>query len=882
MNVFHKTTLETLRKNRIRTIVTILGVVLSAAMVCAVTTIVVSFQGFYREDTVYSTGEWYGRVSGGDAAIRETLAADSRVRHVASAQILGYAQSDSRNEDKPYIYLMGADETFFSTMSIHYTGRLPERAGEVLAPEHYMDRFNGEVSLKVGDTISLNLGDRMIDGYVLDQTNPYVPEETLETRKAAQYTVVGFYERPDFEDYSAPGYTFLTVPEEDGPQCYDLYFSTENPADADAVLEDYDLPCDVNWELLHAEGIVQYDNFGRVMVHFAAILIFLIALGSISLIYSAFSISVSERTRQFGLLRSVGATRKQLRRSVFFEAAVISAVGIPLGIAGGIGGIAVTLHFIGGLFKTVVSSEVPMRLRVSWVSVGIAAAVAIITVAVSVWIPALRANRVTAMEAIRQSRDVSTRGKDVRVSRLAWKLFGLEGALARKYYRRSRKRYRATVVSLVLSVTLFISASAFGMYLTGTVGDTVTYSNYDIACALGDMPPEEVFPALMEAKGVTEGCYLTDLGGSLLVYPEQLTQEYRDFMLSPYGEWPSDLLENLDGPLVLDAHIWYVDETTYRAYLQKLGLDENLYLDSEAPLPLVYAPSTFVTYTGNQRFTQNIEILRPEVTEVESRKEQTVDGYEYWYTDYQLQEDGRYRVEDCFGDPHTGETVLKSTLPQALALGQRVMELPMGVTASDKMVDLLYPYSAAPEVHYTVARFCSDDHEATATALKEILLARGCYSGSDQVLDIRHYESSDRNLVTIVNVFTYGFIILISLIAVANVFNTISTNVALRRREFAVLRSIGMTRSGLSRMMNYECLLYGFRALLYGLPLSALMTFWIYRATRATVDSRFQLPWTAVAIAVCSVFAVVFVTMLYAMRKIKKENPIDALKNENI
>ena len=195
---------------------------------------------------------------------------------------------------------------------------------------------------------------------------------------------------------------------------------------------------------------------------------------------------------------------------------------------------------------------------------------------------------------------------------------------------------------------------------------------------------------------------------------------------------------------------------------------------------------------------------------------------------------------------------------------------------------LIYPYASAPDDgSETSVCFTSSSHSETAESLEEILLERGSYTGSGQVIDVRGQESSNRNLVTIINVFSYGFIVLISLIAATNVFNTISTNVALRRREFAMLRSVGMTRGGLNRMMNYECLLYGFRALAFGVPLSGLMTVLIYEAVGQAVSSSFQVPWSAVAVAVCSIFAVVFSTMLYAMGRIKRENPIDALKNEN-
>ena len=140
----------------------------------------------------------------------------------------------------------------------------------------------------------------------------------------------------------------------------------------------------------------------------------------------------------------------------------------------------------------------------------------------------------------------------------------------------------------------------------------------------------------------------------------------------------------------------------------------------------------------------------------------------------------------------------------------------------------------------------------------------------------------NESLLIIIQVFAYGFVILISLISVANVFNTISTNISLRRREFAMLKSVGMTQKGFNKMMNLECLLYGAKALAFGLPVSFGVTYLIYLAITQGYSTEFYLPLKAIAIAIISVFLVVFVTMMYAMRKIKKDNPIDALKNENL
>lgn len=112
-----------------------------------------------------------------------------------------------------------------------------------------------------------------------------------------------------------------------------------------------------------------------------------------------------------------------------------------------------------------------------------------------------------------------------------------------------------------------------------------------------------------------------------------------------------------------------------------------------------------------------------------------------------------------------------------------------------------------------------------------------------------------------------------------NVFNTISINISLRRREFAMLKSVGMSNKEMNRMMNFACILYGSRALLYGLPVSIIITGFIYRVISEGFTTGFYLPWSAIAIAVLSVFIVVFATMMYSMRKIKADNPIDALKN---
>ena len=312
---------------------------------------------------------------------------------------------------------------------------------------------NGKVNYKLGDTVTLDVGDRMLDGRRLGQGTPvytYDSEtqvevmsgERLENTEPRTYTVVGIYERPAFEDYSAPGYTALTAadPKSAEQSPIHCYFKLHKPAGVYDFMKEMGYTQEYryayNTKVLLYSCTARFDSFLTAFYSLAAIIIALIVFGSVSLIYNAFSISVSERTRQFGLLSSVGATKKQLRRMVLFEALAVSAVGIPLGILVGIGGIGITLLLIGDKFFSIVRVDIPMRLCVSWQAVVIAAVIALVTVLISAWIPSKRATSVSAVEAIRQSMDIKVSGRPVRTSTLAYKLFGLPSVLAGKHYKR--------------------------------------------------------------------------------------------------------------------------------------------------------------------------------------------------------------------------------------------------------------------------------------------------------------------------------------------------------------------------------------------------------------------------------------------------------------
>lgn len=866
MSVFQKVTLQSLKKNRTRTIVTIIGIILSAAMICAVTTFASSMQNYALQSAIYGDGDWHGSELETSYSVYEDVWTSGKVKKAIYLQRLGYAYADGcTNEYKPYIYVLGGSEGTKDMLPIHIIfGEYPASTDEILLPEHLAT--NGEVKYKLGDNITLELGERVLDGHTLNQNNPnYVYDsksggevlngEELSIRETRTYTVVGFYERFGFqlENYTAPGYTAITVADKNPSTdySYDIYFKMNHAKDIYDFMEENGYTGSRNTDVLMYQGTTQYDSFSVMLTSLAAIVIALIMFGSISLIYNAFSISVSERTKQFGLLSSIGATKKQLRKMVLFEAFVVAVIGIPLGVVAGISGIGVTLMFIGKKF-TALGMPSEMELSVSAVSVLAAVIVALVTVLISAWIPSRRATKVSAVEAIRQNGDIKIRGRQVKTSKLTYKLFGLPGMLASKHYKRNKKKYRTTVMSLFMSIVLFVSASAFTDYLMESVTGGFSTNGFDLWYAgsendFGDKTVDDVLELIQTDKNIRNATYVDEE-----YFQGAISKDYLNSEAIPglTGEMEADGADNADENTVdVYGYVYFVRDSEFKELLKQYGLDEKEYMNPEEPLAITIDGNVFFDKT-KQKYTTN----------------------------YLLNSD------ECEIVCTTGVVTF------SFRSGKTVYEYPYYIDQdSSSHLNLIYPASMyksvlpadyVREYQYFQFLMTSDDHAASYENLKQVFNENGL--NSKTIYDYAANVEDNRNIVTIIQVFSYGFIVLISLIAAANVFNTISTNISLRRREFAMLKSVGMTAKGFNQMMNFECLLYGSKALLPGLPVSCGITYLIYLAIMEGYETSFHLPWKAIGIASFSVFLVVFVTMMYSMSKIKKDNPIDALKNENL
>ena len=967
MNIFKSYVLRNLKNNRVRTIMTIAGIMLSVALVTAV--IEGGFSGLeYLRNIMKETyGNHHGYAFNLDLDTEYDLISDDRLEDHAELETLGWMEIGSFNSTKPYLVVKGASDNIRDFLNINIiSGRYPEKADEILIPEHLAT--NGNVVYDIGDTITVTFGIRWLDGEMLTENTKYKKGEMLLDKGAETrtYTVCGIMDRLSYrvEDYICPGYTAivqLAEPDlvkgtfDDEPmRNRSVLFRVKDPAKYNEfaigfVKEHKGITINKNSELVALYGGMGSRSVMLFWNGFIVLLISLILFGSISLVYNSFSISINERTRQIGILKSVGATKRQIRRTVFYEAFFECITSVPLGLALGCIGMGATFWLLENafslFFKSVLgfSSEtvkIGIVINIPLLIVGVI--VVLVSTILSAAIPALRAARVSPIDLVRQSSDIKVKKNKVKGSRLLTKLFGAEGMLASKNYSRNRRKYRATIVSLSVSIILFIAASSFCSYLKGATDMEFNVGNTSLIFfnVRGDMDPIDNESEMKDLLSSAED--VRDVIGVKNIYSYQLINRDGEAV-------PEDLdIEAMEDGEYLDyyyhnnADIYFIDDESFNKLLKK----ENISIDgvtSGAKPAVIFNTGTY--YTGDEngnlkkveykftdedkipiRFTVNwsnefsvpgLSIVNQVVDEngeiycafidqesEEDYWEMTGDDARYMLADAKLKEllmkelHGTYEPEPLGAlaeeaEPFTGEELKIFDRITFIKYSELLKEFDIDVVGITNDKDyvfsdsacILMPYSAMDEeirkaASDTTFHIFSNNSQHSESDINRLLILNG-----EDTSGLFNYDNDiqgRRMIGRIVSVFAYGFVLLISLVSITNVFNTISTNVALRRREFAIFKSMGLSNKGVTKILNIECLIYGLKSILIGIPLSIPVTYIVYKITNRAFGIPFSISWYSIVIAAVSVFIVVFVTMLYASGKIKKDNTIDALRNENV
>lgn len=966
MSIFTRFSLRSLSGNRTRTIVSVIGIALSCALVCAVLTSVVSMTDMLYERTAADEGTWQVEAANIPAEAHRALADDGRVSARLDVAELGAIQMGDDNAADYGSYLFAKTwpvnpegERLVTGPEIT-AGRAPEAPGEIALP-HYLEGVelapcgltvqgaDGAAAIELGSTVTAVLGERTLrypedGGAAVAGTSlqgTYFEDGTVEEAFDADLgrltgTVVGFYRSYGFSSTrSLQGNSVYAYPAGDEVEralsdasdatCAYSILTTHDPQDALTIADELSSDIDpqeggvaTHTTLLRWQGVTGSSEVWNTLYMIAGVLAVVIAVAGVSLVYNSFAISVAERTRQFGLLASLGASKRQLRRTVLTEALLLSAVGIPIGLVLGLAGCLAVFQLTGSGLAAMFDVDaygIQVGVTVSPAVLGISAGVALATVLVSAWIPALRASRVSAVGAIRQTRDIRlTRRARRALARaegrtgneaaarprsLASRLLGIPGFIAHRNLTRATSKGRVTVAALAVSVALLIISGVIGSvmdYASGTAIDAADGTDLQVRIdattaegGTGELVREDgrvdaealrdALGRLYDAADGIDGAVRAGYHASYVadtIVPASMVSEGSDRffgMLLDDGSW--------SGPVYVD----FIDTSTWESYVDGLGLPRERFCDPAHPQAIALNE-----YTLNEGGTYGSYSPLSGAGTVETVSFAPLEGM---YAGG-VMSDGNGQPSVWYSAPDGSERYVPLdegiAAREELAVGALADTAPAGISTRTGTLHLLLPVTAMAEngtLAFADAQMDLDaggSAEAASRAQDAFELIAADFPELDcTYTNFAESKMQNRMMSETVQTFIYCFTVICGLIAVANVFNTLTNSLILRRREFAVLKSIGMGESAFRRMIAYECASYALRGFAVGLALAAVAAAFLTRAMAYSFTTfTLEPPIAETAAAAGIVLTVIAVSAAYALRRSHAASVVEALRDDAI
>ena len=874
MDLLKRFTIKNLKLNKKRTIVTIIGIILSVALITAVGTMFMSARASLIEYEVQTKGNFHAVFRDVDAKEINDFTLNRKVSEVFLSQNLGYSKLDGiKNEYKPYIYVRAYSKASMENLGVNITqGRLPENENEIVIPNH-LDT-NGGLDLELGDKIYLEVGQRQSGEDILNQNYEYIDDETLVYTVPKEYTIVGFMERPgsNIEPYSAPGYTAITYLNTDKitSGSFDVYVrytsdglrdyinTTANLLGVDDGLFSsvYD-PEDVGSEefmnnMEEVENTAKYD-FGinsylitletgmtqnstlSALMSAALVVIVVIIFTSIFCIKNSFDISITEKIKQYGMLASIGATKKQIKKNVYYEAFVLGLIGIPLGIIFGVLAAYILVKISNIMMTDFMAFDLVFSF--SYLIILFSVLLGLITIFLSARSSSRKASKVSPIQAITNGENIKLKARKLKVPKIISKVFGVGGEISYKNLKRSRKKYRTTVISIVVSVTIFISLTAFMSLAFDSIDSELNLYNYNLSFSYNTSENDSsINEKVEEIAALDDIKEISTVNNTVLnVQNPKFSENYSNF-------YPEEVEQNQYGLVTL-----ILDQNSFKEYAEKLNLNYEEARDKAILLNKAYVD--YYDEEKEQNMTTRIDWFTFEVGDdiigYVTKEDETVSNFE---------------VEIC----------------------EITEESPLGIDSISYMPYLIVSDDCLDELqnqNYFRVYINTDNAEETQDEIYNILTDYEI----GEVNNISSNAQSVKSLYTLLAIFLYGFIIVISLIGITSIFNTLTTNMNLRSREFASLKSIGMTKKEFNRMVRLESFFYGTKALIISIPLGTLLAYFMYKQiSQGTIYMHFEIPIIPIIISIVAVYILVLSIMRYSIKKINKQNIIDTIRNENI
>ena len=881
MNLLKTLTKKNLLLNKKRTIVTIIGIMLSVALITAVASIyasgIESLKYFEKKTSGNFHIVYYDVEKDGVYQIQQ----NRMVEKISYTKSLGYAKIESKNIYKPYAHVLAFDSTALSNLSIRLqSGRLPKNENEIVIPTHL--KTNGRLELNIGDEIDLEIGNRYNGKDKLNDYDPYIENEVINNSFTKKYKIVGIIERPanNIETFDNPGYSFITyLNNNDAYENVNMYVrytktglknnykvtsdilgikeetirilygnirnsdeEKENEAEKDYQNSKYYF--NMNMYLIELEkNPLNNSTLGDLSI-VVGVVCLIIVFTSTFCIKNSFDISITEKIKQYGMLRSIGATKKQIRKPVFYEATILGIIGIPLGIILGFLASFILIIISNSVLNGMTENNLKLQFEFSMVAVVVAIILGIITIYLSAIRSAIKAAKVSPLESIRNSGNIKI--KKLTSPKLINKVFGIGGEISYKNLKRNKKKYRTTTLSLVVSVITFVSLSYFMSLLIDSINEEIKLTDYNISLScLGNKDCESKMLKILTFDNIDK--YTIFKTEKIELKNFKVNKEVEKMEPASYTYYDEELKKEVTHSEYENIDIVSLGNLEYRKYLKELNIK---YEDAYKKGILI---DTFILNNYSKGEKAKYKIYNYDAKDIVK--------YSYYKKEGDMIEKS---IE-----------LIKTTDKVPFGLKDRINNQPSLSTmlvVSDEYYNELFSDSSIQNIY-----FKSSNANKLQDDIDEYL--------ENYEYDLRNIDESRKqiqSLINLIGIFLYGFIIVIILIGITNIFNTITTSIYLRKREFAMLKSVGMTNTEFDKMIRLESIFMGLKSLIYSLPIGLILTYIIYINLGKKFGILYHIPFKSIIISICTVFLLIMLIMRYSVNKVNKQNIIETIRNENI
>lgn len=884
MSITKKLALRHLKQNKTRSVLTVLGITISVVMLTVIFTCATSFAHYYGERAINTNGNWHFFVKTDYESAKKYLLSDSSLKDIGFEKDLSTEEqsykiySDKANYLRTGTIYQGDAQYIKDTVTCKYDGALPKSDNEIMV-EQSLIKNNG-LELKIGDEIKIAVGSRLKGDFViLPVMGNYQFGERFEKEKDETFKVVGILHNneptergaiirgmSDFKSKNLVAYgkikkiTPFSYIKING--IYDKFGFTkkkrafnvgENTGFLNSRLafsiDKNDLPQVLK---LTAIGIVVFA---------------VIFVSSFAMIYNSFALSVGEQIKYLGMLSSVGATRKQKKKTLYFEGAILGGIGIILGIVLGLLTTFISQSAMNAKIASIMegyNDNIKYSTHISLWVLCLIVILAALTVFVSIISPVQKAARITAIDAIRKTDEIKRKGK-IRTPFIITKLFGFEGDIAFKNLRRNGRKSRTIIACICICAVLFLSCN----YFCETFKET---SNLDY-----EIPYQIMYQYSAESKAQLEKArnYLKTNKRVKRFY--SIWEDWYSILRGDINPYDNSRLYDMSfqnesifvdkykfiatQDITYTAHL--IDDEDFNALCKKNGIDYKKYYSPDKDGSIKTIVINGIDRNDEPIFNNNLLGKTIGCYDIDSEKAER---------ENKLDEDGNqvyfYYKTGCTSIYKFCDFIKYDKDNPICNLDSSGVAFYAPKSVYDKLydVDFYFDYGIETDEPYKVEK-----------ELKDYLSEN---EADGDVYNIYYRTMKEKSIISAVQFLSYAFILLITLITVFNIINTMTAQIAGRKKELAMLKSVGMTPKEFKKMLIFESMFYGLFGLLFGVPLSLV----INRVVGYIISKDNPIPFSVniwlYLIACVAVFVIIGLTMIYSLKLIKNNSIIDSLKDD--